>query len=210
MENGSRKVGLRMAAGFIVAITIIVAVFASGVKLPGLESNPSLGSEIGRLTVLLIDAPVELEALEITITDLEVHLVVDGEPGGEWIDLMPEEGGIDPDPIGPFDLLELQGENTLTLFDGLLVEGTYNKIRMYVDSVKAYYDGSVEGVDLRVPPEKIDVITKFYLPSETDGNVVVTIDMEPDFAAINKNIFRPTLKATIEFDDGAGQGEQAN
>ena len=45
MENDSRKVGLRIAAGFLVAIPIIVAVFASGVTLPSLENNPSLGSE---------------------------------------------------------------------------------------------------------------------------------------------------------------------
>ena len=199
MENGTTKIGLRIAAGFLVAITIIVAVFASGITLPGLD-NKSLESKTGRLTVLLIDAPVELEALEITITDLEVHLVGDGEAGGEWIDLMPEEGGIEPEPIGPFDLLELQGENTLTLFDGLLVVGTYNKIRMNVTTVTAYKSYPDDFVDLQVPPEKIDVITKFYLPSETDGNVVVTIDMEPDFAAVNKNNFRPTLKATIEFD----------
>ena len=193
MENGSTKIGLRIAAGFLVAITIIIAVFASGITLPNQEEVRN-----GRLTVLLIDAPIELEALEITITDLEVHLVGDGEAGGEWIDLMPEEGGIAPEPIGPFNLLDLQGENTLTLFDGLLVEGTYNKIRMYVDSAKAYRTYPGDFVDLQVPPEKIDVITKFYLPSATDGYVVVTIDMEPDFAAINENNFRPTLKASID------------
>ena len=82
MENSSRKIGLRVTAGFIVAITIIVAVFASGVKLPGLENNPSLGSEQGRLIVLLKDAPVELDRLMITISDLEVHKIGTGEGDG--------------------------------------------------------------------------------------------------------------------------------
>ena len=74
MENGSKKVGLRMAAGVLVAITIIVAVFASGITIPGLENNPSLGSEQGILTVLLTDAPVDLEKLVLTISEIERYI----------------------------------------------------------------------------------------------------------------------------------------
>ena len=62
-----------MAAGVLVGITIIVAVFASGITIPGLENNPSLGSEQGRLTVLLKDAPVAVDELWINMTGLEVH-----------------------------------------------------------------------------------------------------------------------------------------
>ena len=187
-----------MAAGVLVAITIIVAVFASGVTFPGLENNPGLGGEQGRLIVLLKDAPVDLDRLMITISDLEVHKIGTGEgDGGEWIDLMPEEDGLDPEPIGPFDLLELQGEQTLSLFDGLLVPGTYNKIRMYVSEAKAFYDEEqTDGVTLKVPPGKIDVITEFELFE--GGSKVVLIDMEPDWVAISKSDnFRPILKATI-------------
>ena len=188
-----------MVAGVLVAITIIVAVFASGVTFPGLENNPSLGSEQGRLTVLLKDAPVDLDRLMITISDLEVHKIGTGEgDGGEWIDLMPEEGGIDPEPIGPFDLLELQGEQTLTLFDGLLVDGTYNKIRMYVSEAFADYteDSGRNDDYVNVPPGKIDVITNFELAA--GGFRIVIIDMEPDWVAISKsNTLRPILKATI-------------
>ena len=74
MENGSKKIGLRVAAGFLVAVIIIVAVFASGIQLP------STKIETDRLTVLLKDAPVELDELWINITDLGVHRV-DGEDG---------------------------------------------------------------------------------------------------------------------------------
>ncbi len=203
MENGTKKIGLRIAGGFLVGILIIVAVVASGVTLPSLENIPSLGNEQGRLTVLLKDAPIDLDSLMITITDLEIHKIGTGEGnGGEWIDLMPEDEGNDPDPIGPFDLLTLQGENTLTMFDGLLFEGTYNKIRMYVSEAIAYYteaykteSGRVDGA-VNVPPSKIDVITEFELFE--GGSKVVLIDMEPDWVAINKNNqLRPVLKATI-------------
>ena len=144
MENSSKKVGLRMAAGVLVAITIIVAVFASGITLPASENNPSLGSEQGRLTVLLKDAPVELEELIITITDVEVHRV--GSEEGED----PIEGGwmtiVDNTKI-TFNLLDYQGDKTLTLGSVLIDPGTYNKIRMNVSYAEAVY--SVESIELR-------------------------------------------------------------
>ncbi len=185
MENGSRKIGLRVAAGFLVAITIIVAVFASGITLPSQEDRT------GRLTVLLTDAPVDLYQLNVTITDLEVHKVGQDDKEGEWIHLMEEVDAI------TFDLLEYQGEKTLTLASEMIEAGTYNKIRMYVSEANASYAGDTETpVPLRVPSGKIDVITKFEL-----GNgdaITVLIDMEPDWVAISKsNNLSPVLKASI-------------
>ena len=203
MENGKNKIGLRVASGFLVAITIIIAVFASGITIPGLENNPSLGSEQGRLTVLLKDAPVELDELIITITDVEVHRV--GSEEGED----PIEGGwmtiVDNTEI-TFNLLDYQGDKTLTLGSVLIDPGTYNKIRMTVSYAEAVYSAEslelgYENGELNVPPGKIDVITNFEL--ESAGTEIVTIDMEPDYVAISKsNNFRPTLTATnsVEID----------
>ncbi len=188
MENGSKKIGLRVAAGFLVAITIIVAVFASGITLPSQEVRT------GRLTVLLTDAPVDLDKLDITITALEVHKVGQDDEDGKWITLM------EVDAI-TFDLLEYQNGKSLELVSVLIDAGTYNKIRMNVSEAKAYYkDGPEEAIDnpvpLTVPSGKIDVITKFEL-----GNgdaITVLIDMEPDWVAISKSKnLRPVLKATV-------------
>ena len=191
MENSSRKVGLRIAAGFLVAITIIFAVFASGVTLPGLENNPSLGSEQGRLTVLIIDAPVELHQLNVTVKELEVHKVGDGDADGGWMQLMEEGDGIE------FNLLYLQDGRSLELASEDLDFGTYNKIRMYVSEASASYNEDADTVvPLNVPSGKIDVIVEFEI---IDGNdVIVTIDMQPDWAAIsNSKNLRPVLKASI-------------
>jgi hypothetical protein len=185
MENGTKKIGLRVAAGFLVAVTIIVAVFASGITLPSQKVST------GRLTVLLMDSPVELEKLLITITDLEVHQVGQEEAEGEgWITLIEDEEIT-------FDLLEYRDGKTLNLASVVIAAATYNKIRMYVSEANAFYPEAPENpVPLRVPPGKIDVITEFEL--EEGGTRIVTIDMEPDWVAISKsNNLRPVLKASI-------------
>ena len=185
MENESRKIGLRIFAGFLVAITIIVAVFASGITLPSQEDRT------GRLTVLLTDAPVDLESLDITISKLEVHKVA-VEEGEGWI-LLADEGD-----IPTFDLLMFQEGASLQLASKKIASGTYNKIRMYISEAFAYYKSNSEKEDgpVNVPPGKIDVITEFELVE--GGTRIVTIDMEPDWVAMrNYNNLRPVLKASI-------------
>ena len=191
MENGSQKIGLRIAAGFLVAITIIVAVFASGITLPSQKVRT------GRLTVLLMDAPVDLEELYVTITGLEVHKV--GQDG-EWIPLMDEGDEI------RFDLLKYQGTETLTLASEIIEAGTYNKIRMKVSGASAIFAAGTEEAEknphtLTVPSGKIEVITKFELGNgdpDDDDAITVLIDMEPDWVAIsNLKHLRPVLKASI-------------
>jgi hypothetical protein len=194
MENEPKKIGLRMAAGVLVAVTIIVAVFASGIPLPTNSevSGPSTSLKTGILNVFLIDAPVELNHLNITITDLEVHKA--GEDGeGKWISLVEE--GVE---IPEFDLLYYQDGRELHLASEQMETGNYTKIRMVVASAVANFTDDPENpVDLKVPSGKIDVITKFEIG--TDGRVDVTIDMEPDWVTISKSgNLRPVLKATLE------------
>jgi hypothetical protein len=189
MANGSRTVGLRVAAGFLVAITIIVAVFAAGIQLP------STKIETGRLTVLLKDAPVELAELWINITDLGVHRV-DGEDGG-WITL-DFSGEAD---FLYFDLLEYQDDKVLDLASVEIATGTYNRIRMTIENANAIKTNGDIIDPLEVPPGHVDVITKFDI--ENGQNVVVLIDMEPDWVAISKNNnLRPVLKASISQSEG--------
>jgi hypothetical protein len=193
MENGPRTIGLRAAAGFLAAITIIVAVFAAGIQLP------STKIETGRLTVLLKDDPVELEELWINVTDLGVHRV-GGEDGG-WITL-DFSGEAD---FLYFDLLEYQNDKVLGLASVEIATGTYNKIRMTIENAKAIKTNDEIIDPLKVPPGHIDVITKFDITS--GENVVVLIDMEPDWVAISKNnSLRPVLKASISQQPSTPQG----
>ena len=196
MENGSKKIGLRIAAGVLVAITIIIAVFASGITLPTNQgpTGPTTQVQSGILNVFLIDAPVELNHLNITITDLEVHKAGEDGEEGKWIVLV--EDGVPGIP--EFDLLYYQDGRELHLASNQIETGNYTKIRMYISKAVANKtDDPSNPVNLTVPSGKIDVITKFEIG--TEERVDVTIDMEPDWIAISKSgNLRPVLKATIQ------------
>ena len=212
-----------MTGGILAALTIIVAVFASGVAFPGLENSQSLGSKQGNLTVLLMDAPVEVDELWMNITEVMVHKIGtdDNEdvPEGEepeeggWIQL--DLAGVDKDDL-MFNLLEYQineGEDdkVLNLAGGFIDPGSYNKLRLNVTWAEARYyqydeneelivkeNGYPDTVNqtLRVPPNKIEVITEFKITP--DDPIVILIDMEPDLVGISKNgNLRPVIKATI-------------
>ena len=214
MENGTRKIGLRVVTGVAIAIIIIVAVFASGIQLPGIEV------ETGQLNILLKDAPVDVDELWINMTGLEVHKVGDEE--GEWIPIDISDA-IEKSAPGEeldylqFDLLLYQDKEVLILAEADVYAGTYNKIRMTVMGAEAWYyvdefgnpleinpdtgkptNPELMTIDpLRVPPNRIDVITNFEIGSEDE--VTVIIDMQPDWVAISKSgNLRPVLKATIE------------
>lgn len=201
MENTKRSLGLRAFAGVLAATLIIVGVLWSGVTLPTSENSPSLGTQQGTLTVLLIDAPVELDQLNVTVTQLEVHKVGDGDTDGEWISLWEDEEEI------TFNLLYYQEGRALELASGDLDPGNFSKIRMFVSKANASYIDDIETpIPLKVPSEKIDVIVKFEI--KEDENVIVTIDMEADWIAINRNnMLRPVLKASVTEDQYPDQGD---
>jgi hypothetical protein len=212
MENGSRKIGLRMALGILAAITIIGAVFVSGIQLPGIQA------QTGKLNIYLKDAPVEVDALWINITALEVHKTGDADGKGEWIQIdisntfEPEQDYLE------FDLLKYQDQAVLELAQAEAYTGTYNKIRVTVTGAETWsWDEEDEEFEvdddlypvneedftispLRVPPNRIDVIIDFYI--EAEGEVTVTIDMQPDWIAIHNGNLRPVMKATVEYTEG--------
>ena len=183
MQNGTKKIGLRVAAGFAVAITIILAVFASGIQLPTVKT------QTGTLTVLLTDAPTDLEHLNITISSLSALNVDDSEEN--WIEL----NFVDDKESVYFDLLALYNV-TMELSSQEIPVGNYTKLRMKIETANATkIDGEIIQ-DLKVPSEKIDIIIHFEI--DADETKFLLIDMEADWVAIShSNRLRPTFKATI-------------
>jgi hypothetical protein len=206
VENGSRKIGLRMGLGILAAITIISAVFVSGIQLAGFQA------ETGRLSIYLKDAPVEVDALWINMTELEVHKA-DGD--GEWIPIDITDTFEEGEDYLEFDLLKYQNKTVLELANASVITGAYNKIRLTVTGAEAWYWNETVTVDevtgypdevnmttqpLRVPPNRIDVLIDFSI--DTVNAVIVTIDMQPDWTAIsNSSNLRPVMKATVEYSE---------
>jgi hypothetical protein len=178
-----RNLALNAVVGVAVAALIIAGIFASGIRLPTART--------GTLLVLLTDAPVELEELNMTIESFATHHVEDG-----WrtIDLL--------NPEQEFNLLALQDGVTMKLaLDPEMNTGTYNKIRLTivensVTALIAVEDGEDELRELTVPPGHIDVVTRFEIDS--GGITTLTVDIEADLFAISEsNHLRPIITTSV-------------
>ena len=181
MSNGIRQVGLFGVAGILVAALIIAGFVISGTVFQG--------SSKGVLTIQIMDKPVELEHLNMTIDWVKIQ-----DQDENWHDLT-----LKSEPFY-FDLLTLQNVSE-TLSETEIPAGNYTKIWMHVLTANATYpDGTV--ADLRVPSDTIKVLLKPYLSLESDGQVTVLIDLQPEdlnSIAISRNLnLRPVIKAMVQ------------
>jgi hypothetical protein len=180
MSNGIRQVGLFGVAGILVAALIIAGFVISGTVFQG--------SSKGVLTIQVMDKPVELEHLNMTIDWAKIQ-----DQDENWHNLT-----LKSEPFY-FDLLALQNVSE-TLSETEIPAGNYTKIWMHVLTANATYpDGTV--ADLRVPSDTIKVLLKPYLSLEGGGQVTVLIDLQPEdlnSIAISRNLnLRPVIKAMV-------------
>jgi hypothetical protein len=188
MADPIHNAGYFAAVGTLLAVLIIGALAIAGFRIPALRF-PGFTNK-GTLTVKVIDAPVDLTHLNITIDKLEI---LDSE--GNWTNLEL----IDGEPIY-FDLLALQNI-TLTLSRTEIPTGNYTKIRMHALTANATYtDGTTSPPLNLVANGKIDIILKPHLVMQAGGSIAVTIDLEPETAQITISHslnLKPTMKAMV-------------
>jgi len=201
MAATKSKIGIYSMAGILAAVLIIASFFASGVQIPGLSQDINQNTNPqarGTLVVSVIDAPADIEKLELTIS--AIYLQSPSEDSeSEWI-LLPFISG---EPEVTFDLLQLTNGLSLDVVQTELNVGTYHKIRLEITGALATYvdEDPTDGTppmqkELKVPPGHIDIITELNIQADTITNLV--IDIQPDDIAINKNdIFRPIIKPTV-------------
>lgn len=184
-----RDAGFFAAIGVLLAILLIGSLAVAGFRFPSLRL-PSLSSNNGTLTINVMDAPVDLEHLNITIDSLSIKKAEGNET---WINL----DLIDGEPIY-FDLLALQNVS-LTLSKTEIPAGNYTMIKMHVLTANAtFMDGST--VNLRVPSSNIKVLLKPHLVMQSGGAIAITIDLEPETINIAHNPalnLKPTMKAMV-------------
>jgi hypothetical protein len=180
MSNGIRQVGLFGVAGILVSALIIAGFVITG--------NVFEVSGKGVLTIQIMDKPVELDHLNMTIDWVKIQ-----DQDEKWYNL-----SLKVEPFY-FDLLSLQ-KMSETLSETELPSGNYTKIWMHVLTANATYpDGTV--ADLRVPSGTIKVLLKPRLSLEDGGQMTVLIDLQPEdlnAIAVSKSLnLRPIIKVVV-------------
>ena len=180
MSNWNRQVYLFGSVGILVAVLIIAGFVIGGPIFQGL--NKAI------LTIKLMDKPVALEHLNMTIDWVKIQ-----DRDGNWYNLT-----LKSEPFY-FDLLTLQNVSE-TLSETEIPAGNYTMIWMHVLTANATYpDGS--NVDLNVPSDIIRVLLKPHLRLEGGSPTTVLIDLQPEdlnSIAISRSLnLRPVIKAVV-------------
>jgi hypothetical protein len=183
MSNGIKRNAYFGIAGILVAVVIIAGFVAA---------NNFLRPVTGTLTIRIMDKPVELKHLNMTIDWVKIK-----DDNGNWYNLTIEN----PNEDGTFyfDLLALQNvSKTLSVTE--IPEANYTAIWMHVLTANATYPDETTA-DLNVPSDVIKVLLKPHLSLEGGGQVTVLIDLQPDdlnAIAISHSLnLRPVIKATV-------------
>ncbi len=183
MSNGLKQFSIFGVSGVLIAIVIIAGFLAV---------NDYIRPVNGTLTIEIMDKPVELKNLYITIDWAKIK-----DEDGNWYDLEIQ----DPDEDGTFhfDLLALEYvSETLSVTE--IPEANYTAIWIHVLNANAIYPDE-STADLNVPSDIIKVLLKPHLVLEGGGQVTVLIDLQPDdmnAIAISHNLnLRPVIKAMV-------------
>lgn len=188
MAVSAKKVGLYGAVGFLVAALIIGGIAIAGFNIPAFRL-PGIVADKGTLIIKIMDKPVELKHLNITIDLVKIK----GQ-NENWTDLNIKGGA-----LSYFDLLALQ-DVTETLSETQIPAGNYTMIKMHVLTANAtYLDGTP--TELNVPSDVIKVVFKPHLKIEANGYTTVLIDLQPDdlkSIALSRNLnLRPVIRDRV-------------
>ena len=186
MASEKRHIGLFGVAGILAAALIISGFMFAGNFLV-------FGK--GILTIEIMDAPVDLQELWLTIDSVSVQ-----KEDGTWVAL---ELVLDEEETSfYFDLLKLQ-EHSEVLSQTEIPAGSYKMIKMRIlDAIAVYPGESVEDADhLTVPSGELKVLLKPSLEIAGGEEETVLIDLQPiDISeiAISQSLnLRPVVKAVV-------------
>lgn len=179
VSNGTKRIGLFGTVGILVAVMII-----AGLVIGITYLSPANAT----LTIQIMDAPVALEHLNVTIDSVSIQ----GQDGG-WFNLT-----LKTEPFY-FDLLALQNVSE-TLSTTAIPAGNYTMIKMHVLTANAtFLDGTT--ADLTVPSDSVKVLLQPQLTLTSGGQVTVLIDLQPedlDSIAISHSLnLRPVIRAIV-------------
>jgi len=189
MAEDIRHAGIYGAAGILVAILVIAGIVTSAFQIPSLRL-PSFASDKGTLIIKIMDKPVRLENLYVTIDWVKIQNESD-----QWVNLALKDG-----VSSSFDLLALHNI-TKTLSETWIRAGNYTMIKIHVAEASATYFEGGEPKPLNVPSDVIKVVLKPHIRMESESSVTVIIDLQPDdqeTIAISQSLnLRPVIRAVV-------------
>jgi len=179
MSREKRQFGLFGVTGVLIAALIVASFVIAG--------NIFQASGKGVLTIQVMDEPVELRNLNITIDWVRIQ----GENG--WVNLT-----LKTEPFY-FDLLTLQNvSDTLSVTE--IPSGNYSMIEIHVLTANATYPDDTTAT-LNVPSDVIKVLLKPHMELGSGGQMTVLIDLQPEdlnTVAISHSLnLRPVVKAVV-------------
>ncbi len=138
------------------------------------EEPLTTAGDVGKVTLKITDSPFPLKFIQeanVTLTLIEMHSV-DSVNGGQWITVWEGEQTI--------NLLELRDGKTEDLPEAEIPAGTYNIIRLRIDSASVKYANGVE-VTLSVPEQaRTGIQIVLRPPLEVEGGTLAEILLDFD------------------------------
>lgn len=134
----------------------------------GLASSPmGRDTDRGSMTMTMHDAPIDLEAMPVTITRVEAREANSGSLRPLWHTLS--------DEAISFDLLELQDGREVTLMDDSLPALHYDQLRLVLEDVSVV----VEGEEIKLPlPLDPGVPVDVHFSIEADRHHELVLDFD--------------------------------
>lgn len=141
----------------------------------------------GSLEVWVTDAPGDVQRLDVTVSEIQVHRASDDTAGEDgWITVISDSRTFDL--IALRDAQEFLGEEELEA-------GHYTQIRLSVDNV------TVNGTEaeIKLPSGELKVIGQFEIKADCTTALTLDFDAEAslDYTPQGKAIFQPVVKPII-------------
>jgi hypothetical protein len=185
-------------------VVLLAVAAAAALALSGCSdaTNPEASGGVGRISLNLIDAPGDYEAVNVQIVGVRVHRADADDSNSGWFDI-----AVDTTEV---DLLTLSGGNYLDLADSTLPAGRYTQIRLLLgDANNVVVDG--EAHDLRIPSSaQTGLKLNHPFTIESGATYAATLDFDADrsvhVTGNGRYMMKPVIRIIVDQTSGALQG----
>lgn len=170
------------------------------------DNGTSPKSDTGTLRVLLTDATAAYDAVNVTFSEVSVHL------GSETSEADSVSGwNVISNEVQTFDLLTLSNGATSLLGEKTLDEGHYTQLRLTLTDAEVVVDGT--SYELDVPSGVLKFVSGFDIKSETPVELIVDFDAARSIHQTGKKgdyKLKPTIRIIKKVDSGSIGGTVLN